>query len=280
MIILNEDNLGFSAGNNAACQYIPEEYDIFYLNNDTRMPANALFWMRMGLYSSDDVGGVGGLQSYADADQLMDVKFDLPEQYVEFGASNNVPMDNALEEQSKLCGFAMMIRRKVYEKTGGFDEQFNPGFLEDDDLSLRVRELGYKLLVCHNAYIYHAGSQSFIKRNDTNELFRKHRELLVQKWGFDSSRYAVMTVNELAYINDIVKRGFDTNSSFKLLHIGCGCGNMMGRIHLMYPNASLYGIEPDDAVRKFTVSCVNVYKDINELPLDLSEFDFIAEDLG
>ncbi len=280
LIILNEENLGFSSGNNAACQYVPEGYDIFYLNNDTRMPANALFWMRMGLYSSDDVGGVGGLQSYADADQLLDVKFDLPEQYVEFGASHNVPMDIYLEEQSKLCGFAMMIRRKVYEATGGFDEQFNPGFLEDDDLSLRVRELGYKLLVCHNAYIYHAGSQSFIKRNDTNELFLKHREILLRKWSFDSSKYAVMSENELAYISNIAKKGYDTNSSFKFLHIGCGCGNMLGRIHMLYPNARLYGVEPNDDVRKFTLSCVDVYKDINELPLDLSEFDFVARNLG
>lgn len=280
LIILNDENLGFSAGNNAACQYVPEGHDIFYLNNDTRLPANALFFMRMALYSADDVGGVGGLQSYADADQLEDVKFDLPEQYVEFGASHNVPMENPLEEQSKLCGFAMLISWKAYLETGGFDEQFNPGFLEDDDMSLRIRNLGYKLIVCHNSYIYHAGSQSFIKRNDTNELFRKHRELLIQKWGFDSSKYAVMSVNELEFIKTIEAKGFDRDSSFNLLHIGCGCGNMLGRVHFMYPNAHLYGIEPNDDVRRFTISCVNVYKDISELPIDISEFDFVAKELG
>ncbi len=49
---------------------------------------------------------------------------------------------------------------------------------------------------------------------------------------------------------------------------------------MLYPNARLYGVEPNDDVRKFTISCVDVYKDINELPLDLSEFDFVARNLG
>jgi GT2 family glycosyltransferase len=280
LIILNDENLGFSLGNNAACLYIPGDYDIFYLNNDTRMPANALFWMRMALYSSDDIGGVGALQSYADADQLLDVKFNVPEQYVEFGASNNIPMDNPLEEQSKICGFAMLIRNKAYQETGGFDDRFNPGFLEDDDLSLHIRSLGYKLVVCHNSYIYHAGSQSFIKRRDTHEMFNRHREILKQKWGFDSTIYAAMSVNELAFINDIEKKGFNKDSRFKLLHIGCGCGNMLGRVHYMYPNADLYGIDADENARKFAISCINVYKDVDELPFGLSEFELIAKDLG
>ncbi|MBQ6588683.1 MAG: glycosyltransferase family 2 protein [Butyrivibrio sp.] len=280
LIILNEENLGFSSGNNAACQYVPEGFDIFYLNNDTRMPANALFWMRMALYSSDDVGGIGALQNYADADQLMEVKFDLPEQYVEFGAENNVPMEKPLEEQSKICGFAMLIREKVYRETGGFDEAFNPGFLEDDDLSLQIRNLGYKLYVCHNSYIYHAGSQSFIKRNDTNEMFQKHRKLIIDKWKFDPSLYAAMSINELEYIKNLEKKGYKKDSTFKLLHIGCGCGNMLGRIHYMYPNAQLYGIEPNEYARKFAISCITAVGSESELPYKLDEFDEVAKDLG
>jgi GT2 family glycosyltransferase len=280
LIILNEENLGFSVGNNAACEYLPEGYDVFYLNNDTRVPANALFWLRMALYSSEEIGAVGAVQNYSEGDQLLDVRFDAPEQYVEFGASNNVPMDNPLEEQSKLCGFAMFLKREAYDKVGGFDPAFTPGFLEDDDLSLRIREKGYKLMVCHNAYMYHAGSQSFIKRNDLRELFAQHREYLVDKWGFDSSKYAVLSVNELKYINEIEKKGYKRDDRFSIVHVGCGCGNMLGRIHFMYPNADLYGVEENDDARRFTISCVKVFKSVSELPMKLEEFDLVAQYLG
>ena len=180
LVILNDENLGFSGGNNAACQYVPEGYDIFYLNNDTRMPANALFWLRMGLYESENIGAVGAMQNYAYADQLEEVSFNIPEQYVEYGAKHNVPMDDALEEQTKLCGFAMLVKRAIYDEIGGFDEAFNPGFFEDDDLSFRIRKLGYKICVCHNSYIYHAGSQSFIKRSDISEMANNHRKIFTE----------------------------------------------------------------------------------------------------
>ena len=280
LIILNDENLGFSGGNNACCQYLPEGYDVFYLNNDTRMPANALFWMRMALYESDDVGGVGAMQNYAIADQLEDVRFNLPEQYVEYGAAHNVFLDNPYEEQSKICGFAMLITREMYDETGGFDEQFNPGFLEDEDLSLRIRQLGKKLILCHNAFIYHAGSQSFMKRNDISELFKINREKSIAKWGFDSTIYAAMSENEYKYIKTLSEKGYNNDSRFSLVHIGCGCGNMLGHIHYLYPKARLMGVEFNDRVRKFAISCIDVYKTVDELPCGLDEINEVVQNLG
>ena len=152
--------------------------------------------------------------------------------------------------------------------------------MEDDDLSLQIRNLGYKLYVCHNSYIYHAGSQSFIKRNDTNEMFQKHIKLIIDKWKFDPSLYAAMSINELEYIKNLEKKGYKKDSTFKLLHIGCGCGNMLGRIHYMYPNAQLYGIEPNEYARKFAISCITAVGSESELPYKLDEFDEVAKDLG
>ena len=280
IVVLNDENLGFSGGNNAACQYVPNGHDPFFLNNDTRVPANALFWMRMALYEADDIGGVGAIQNYADADQNADVSFDRPELYVEYGAKNNVPMDNSCEEQSKICGFAMLLRKRAYELTGGFDENFNPGYVEDDDLSLNVRSHGYRLMVCHNAFIYHVGSQSFARRDDPHELFTKHRELIVKKWGFDSTIYAAMSPNEYSFIKRLAEKGYTKESKFSVVHIGCGCGNMLGHIHFLYPNAILAGVEENEIVRRYVISCIDVYGKIDELPMDLEKYDVIAEGLG
>ncbi len=280
IVIINDTNLGFSGGNNACCKYLPEGCDVFYLNNDTRIPPNALFWMRMALYSAEDIGGVGAIQNYSKGDQLDDVFFDLPGQYVEYGAKHNIYEPNPYEEQSKLCGFALLITREMYEKTGGFDEQFNPGFLEDEDLSLQIRSKGKRLISCQNAFIYHAGSQSFRKRNDISELFKINREKIVKKWGFDPTLYAAVSENEYAFVKSLKEKGYDKNSRFSLVHIGCGCGNMLGHIHYLYPNAILAGIEENPIARKFAISCIDIYSSANELPYPLENYDIVAKNLG
>ncbi len=280
LIILNDENLGFSAGNNAACEYLPEGYDVFYLNNDTRLPANALFWMRMGLYSSAETGAVGAMQNYAITDQRQEVQFSAPEQYMEYGAGVNVPMDNNLEEQSKLCGFAMLVKREVVDKVGGFDEAFSPGYLEDDDLSLSIRAAGFKLFVCHNAFIYHAGGQSFRKTNDVGELFKAHRKILIDKWGFDPTVHAAMSENEMNFVKSLAEKGFTKGSSFKVLHVGCGCGNMLGRIKYEYQRAEVFGIEASKEVSRFALSFINLYEKAEDLPFGIEEFDVVAKNLG
>lgn len=279
-VILNEDNIGFSGGCNEALKYVPEGYDIFFLNNDVRMPANALFWLRMGLYSDESVGGVGAVQNYMPVLCSEKVNFGVIEQYMKYGASINVPMDNPYEEQCMLCGFAMLIRRDVYDSTQGFDERFNPGYLEDDDISLQIRELGYKLLLVHNAFIYHAGSQSFRERDDLERLFGEHRKIIVEKWKFDSRIAGSISEKEMEFIDSLADMGYTEETRFSVLHIGCGCGAMLGHIHYLYPNAQVVGVEDDDNARKFAISCVPVYKSIDVLPVKTEEYDIVAENLG
>lgn len=279
-IILNPENLGFSGGCNEACKYVPEDYDIFFLNNDVRVPANALFWLRMALYESSDVGGVGAVQNYMPASTRENVKFGTVEQYMEYGAKNNVPTEGAVEEKSVLCGFAMLLKRDVYDRIGGFDEAFNPGYLEDDDISLKVRSLGYKLVIAHDAFIYHAGTQSFRKRDDLKKLFDDHRKILIEKWHFDSRVHCSVSDNERAFVDSIRERGYDRESKFSLVHVGCGCGDMLGSVKYLYPNADICGVEEDDRVRRFAITSVPVYASVNELPKKLEEYDFVAQDLG
>ncbi len=186
-VILKDENLGFAGGCNAALAFCPPGEDILFLNNDTRLPACALFWLRMALYADETTGAVGGMQSYGKPEQQIDVQFSAPEQYMEFGAKNNVETEDARKELPKLSGFALMIRRSVLDKVGGFDERFSPGYYEDDDLCIRIRKADYHLYVCKNAYIYHAGSQSFVKRPDVEELILRNRQRFIEKWGFDST---------------------------------------------------------------------------------------------
>ncbi|MCR5674241.1 MAG: glycosyltransferase [Lachnospiraceae bacterium] len=186
VLLCSDENLGFPAGCNAAAAYASPEEDIFLLNNDTQLPANALFWLRMGLYESDDIGAVSGFQDIGSIEQTEKMTLDRPEEFMEYGARHNVFSEHPYEERTKISGFAMLIRHGLFGELGGFDEQFSPGYFEDDDLCYRIREAGYRLMVCRNSLIYHAGGQSFSKRPDVRELFERNRRKFIEKWGNDS----------------------------------------------------------------------------------------------
>ncbi len=56
---------------------------------------------------------------------------------------------------SRLSGFCMLIRRSAFEQSGGFDESFVGGGFEDWDLSRRLTQMGWKLLVDERVFVQH-----------------------------------------------------------------------------------------------------------------------------
>ena len=77
----------------------------------------------------------------------------------------------------------MLVRREFIDANGGMDEAFSPGYYEDTDLSLRLRKEGYRLRICKNSFIYHAGGSSFKKRPDLDAINERNLAYLAQKWG-------------------------------------------------------------------------------------------------
>lgn len=242
-LIANEENLGFAKACNQGVLSLQEpgwgDNDVFLLNNDTRLAPNSLFWLKMGLYEKEDIGAVGSMSNYAGNRQQVDVWFPLPGDYLEYGKKVNVPERNPYEERVRLSGFAMLIRGGLWQKVGGMDEAFTPGYFEDDDLSMKILQAGYRLLLCRNSFLYHAGSQSFAKRDDVDEILIRHHQLFIRKYGFDILEYAYPNI-------DIVSRiPFARETEFNILQIGCGLGADMKCMGEMYPNAHIIGVESD-----------------------------------
>lgn len=242
-LLLSDENLGFPGGCNVGIRYSDPNDDIMLLNNDTRMTHNALFWLRMGLYEREDCGATGSVTNFGNLIQKVDISYNLPSEYVQFGVQNNVFMPTPYEEKSKLSGFAMLIRREVMDRLGGLDEAYNPGYFEDDDLCAGIRSLGYKLMLCHNSYIYHVGSQSFKERDNLKEILLRGSRIFEKKWNLDAVRYSALTDNDIEAMSQIK---MNTDDSFRLLLIGSGCGNLLTRIMYAYPLAEVYGVEENE----------------------------------
>ncbi len=184
-LICNGENRGFPAACNQGIAAAPAGEDIFFLNNDTRITHNALFWLRMGLYESVDTGASGCVANYAGTGQMLELMLPLPENYTAYAREKNIPLPKPYEEAKILCGFAMLVRRSFIDEFGGMDEAFSPGYYEDTDLSLRIRKNGLCLRICKNSYIYHIGGSSFKKRSDLDTISDRNLLLLVQRWGTD-----------------------------------------------------------------------------------------------
>ena len=65
-----------------------------------------------------------------------------------------------LTETEYATGCCMLIRRRVIETVGFFDEAFSPAYCEDTDYSYRTRQAGFKIMVQPKAIMWHKVSQS------------------------------------------------------------------------------------------------------------------------
>jgi glycosyltransferase involved in cell wall biosynthesis len=100
------------------------------------------------------------------------------------------------EEVDFLIGLFYIIRADVVDQLVTldgflFDEIFNMGSSDDLDISIRIRKLGYKLIIDRLCYVHHFLSQSLSKLAEQqgtslNSLHGKFYDIFVQKHGITS----------------------------------------------------------------------------------------------
>jgi hypothetical protein len=89
--------------------------------------------------------------------------------------------ENQTYEVDAISGSFMMMRKEVYEKTGGFDEDFFM-YGEDLDLCYRIQKEGYKVFYVHSAQIIHYKGESTKRSSiDDTKLFYDAMHLFVKK---------------------------------------------------------------------------------------------------
>lgn len=277
LLIRNSTNVGFGPACNqavaatAGTEY--ENYDVFLLNNDTVLNRNSLPNLIRALDASEDIGAVSAMANYAGNRQQLDVEFDSTEGYVYFGENLVVPEADRYLEKTRLNGFAMLIRRHIWDRIGGFDEDFAPGYYEDDALSIEIQRLGYRLVLARDSFIYHVGSASFVKAG-TNTLSYEHHKLFIEKYGFDILDYVYPCGAVISQIP------FGRGDLFWVLHLGCGLGAEIKAIRSLFPNSKVFGIEQDSVLRDIARHTEEVYEsvDIASEKLEPGSIDLLIVD--
>jgi len=88
-----------------------------------------------------------------------------------------------INEQMRLVGFCLLVKKDVVNIIGGLDENYCSGNFEDDDLCLRSCIAGYKNIIAQDVFIHHYGSMTF-KGNaiDHSATMRDNHQYFAEKW--------------------------------------------------------------------------------------------------
>ena len=177
--LLLSKNTGFCHAVNLGVRYADTDY-IFLLNNDTLVDKECLEKLEDAAKNAPKAFGVQALMLNAKGDRI-DSAGDL---YCALGwaysGGKGKPYlkgkkgEGRTERVFSACGGAMLCRRKLFLKLGGFDEA-HFAYLEDLDLCYRANIRGYRNYICPEALVLHAGSASTGTRHNPFKVFHAAR---------------------------------------------------------------------------------------------------------
>jgi len=215
-VIRNENNLGFLINCNNAAKFAQGKYLIF-LNNDTIVQPYWLKWLIKTLNDHPDVGMVGAklvfstgeLQEaggivFRDGSAINYGRFDWP------GLSHY----NYLKDVDYCSGACICVRTELWEKAGGFDPIFSPGYYEDTDLAMQIRAMGYRTVFQPKSVITHFEGVSH--GTDLTEGV-KSRQPLNQQLFYDKWKYELEKNHYARYENPFKARDRSKDKETMLL---------------------------------------------------------------
>jgi hypothetical protein len=155
-IIINDDNLSLAQKRNLGFSYSVGEF-VLFIDDDNYLQKGAIDAL-VSAFNDDCIGIVGMVALYANK-----------KEYIADGGSNRILITgfttgiNTNKDIKQIIepyevdevANAFMVRRDLFLKLGGFDEKTFPIDLDEADLCLRARKLGYKVIVSPEAITYH-----------------------------------------------------------------------------------------------------------------------------
>jgi len=195
-IVASKKNAGYGAGNNLGAKYASGDFMLF-LNNDTQVQNTAFVNMLEFLKSHKEADFLGGeLVTFDGKPQVSTGSFYSPISLIfymlgmqRFGFVDKNP--TSIKRVDWIKGACFMVRRSVFEKLRGFDEQIFM-YAEDMELCYRAWENGYGIWFYPGSKILHAeqgsSNRSFAIINIYKNLiyfYKKHRS----KWEYVFVRF-------------------------------------------------------------------------------------------
>ena len=183
-VVLNQDNLGFGPAVNQGLALSKGQY-LIILNNDIIVGPGWARGLRRHLETDPQLGILCPVTNNIGNEAQVALYGSTPAEVFESARHYNLGKVGKLLPLTIAAFFCVMIPRHVYNRIGGLDEQFVPGFFEDDDYCLRIKELGLTIGCAEDVFVYHELSASFDKLSVARRqaVFERNKALYEQKWG-------------------------------------------------------------------------------------------------
>lgn len=202
VLIANEENLGYSKGNNQGLEYIKDkDYEyVGLLNNDILFTPDWLENIFICFESDSQLGMV--------SPKGQNGKKFTKDNYLK-------KYKKHLSKYKDLCYYTteplfccVIIKKEVIDKIGFMDEAFTPAFWEDNDYCFRAMYAGYSLARSNRSFVFHnhASTSSAVAR----EISQRNAEYFFKKHPLGARYWEVRRVSLIKmisrYIIDAFKR--------------------------------------------------------------------------
>ena len=185
-LIVNENNLGFSKSNNIGIKRAIEKYNPDYLlllNDDTEVVQRD--WLKKMIEvgeSDENIGILGCKIIYPDGS----LQWFFSDGKMHFDKTNRKHRDRndteVIKDVENVIGACFLIKRKVLDEIGLYDEKFSPAYGEETDFCYRARKKGFKLVYVGTTELIHHVSSSTKTIFNEKIWFIKKRNAIRLEW--------------------------------------------------------------------------------------------------
>jgi GT2 family glycosyltransferase len=187
VLIENQENLGYSEGNNVGIRHALQQNVefVFLLNNDTYVDPTMLSKLIEVIQTDPLIGITGPTMYYADPPNMLwggknwidwrsgKVVREQMGEIIDMNFLNGqLPI-----EVTYIDSCAVLVRAQVFREVGLLDNRFFINF-DDIDLCLRARNAGYKIMYVPSAWIWHRVSAAIGVGSPANTYYMTRNSLL------------------------------------------------------------------------------------------------------
>lgn len=168
--------------------------------------------------SDEFIGMVSPGSNIASNYQEIECKYNSIDAMQEFARNYNESDPKKWEQRLKISSSVSMFRTDLLRSIHGYDPSFYYGELCDEDISIRIRRYGYKLIYAADTFVHKNGEKIAEKENIEKRTLEASKKIFFDK-------YNIGTISELTFNSQIVKLiDYKVTDNVNILGINTFCG--------------------------------------------------------
>lgn len=191
IVLVQNNKNGCSSGRNLGVKMAQGDY-LCFLDSDQWVISD--LWMENSLYLLEQYGKIGAVSWGAGWFSPGKVVGSIVDYYELRGIRR--ARYAYRRDIAYLATSGLMMKKRLFEEIGGFDEAYDPTCFEDTDLSLSIRHAGYELAYCPNIPIMHLPHQT------TNSGSAAHKALMARNGKYFETKWKRLHSELLEYYLD------------------------------------------------------------------------------